>query len=93
MVKEIEINQIYTGRVVKILGAGAFVRLPNGVDGFVHISKLADYRVASVDEILSENQEIGVKVLGFDMKGKPRLSYRDVDQKTGADLDPHRTRK
>jgi polyribonucleotide nucleotidyltransferase len=56
------------------------------VDGFVHISELADYRVDFVDDILTENREVKVKVLGFDKKGKPKLSYREVDQKTGTDL-------
>jgi polyribonucleotide nucleotidyltransferase len=90
---EPEIGKVYTGKVVKILEVGAFVQLPNNVDGFVHISELADYRVASVNDILSENRDIMVKVLGFDKKGKPRLSYRDVDQKTGADLGAHRVKK
>ncbi|MDR1494976.1 MAG: polyribonucleotide nucleotidyltransferase [Rickettsiales bacterium] len=83
---EPEVGKIYTGKVVKILDVGAFVQLPNNVDGFVHISELADYRVAFVDDILTENRDIKVKVLGFDKKGKPKLSYKDVDQKTGTDL-------
>ncbi|MDR2777623.1 MAG: S1 RNA-binding domain-containing protein, partial [Rickettsiales bacterium] len=83
---EPEVGKIYDGKVVKILDVGAFVQLPNNVDGFVHISELADYRVAFVDDILTENKDIKVKVLGFDKKGKPKLSYREVDQKTGADL-------
>ena len=80
------VGKIYTGKVVKILDVGAFVQLSGTVDGFVHISELADYRVDFVDDILSEGQEIKVKIIGFDKKGKPKLSYREVDQKTGADL-------
>ncbi|MDR2077758.1 MAG: polyribonucleotide nucleotidyltransferase [Rickettsiales bacterium] len=83
---EPEIGKIYNGKVVKILDVGAFVQLPNNVDGFVHISELADYRVNFVDDILTENDFVKVKVLGFDKKGKPKLSYREVDQKTGADI-------
>ncbi|MDR1425884.1 MAG: polyribonucleotide nucleotidyltransferase [Rickettsiales bacterium] len=90
---EPEIGRIYSGKVVKILDVGAFVQLPNNVDGFVHISELADYRVAFVDDILTENREIKVKVLGFDKKGKPKLSYRDVDQKTGADIGTRGSKK
>ena len=83
---EPQIGKIYTGRVVKILDVGAFVQLSDSVDGFIHISELADYRVDFVDDILTEGQEIKVKMIGFDRKGKPKLSYREVDQKTGADL-------
>jgi polyribonucleotide nucleotidyltransferase len=84
---EPEIGKVYSGKVVKILDVGAFVQLPNNVDGFVHISELADYRVNFVDDILTENEFIKVKVLGFDKKGKPKLSYKEVNQKTGADID------
>ena len=83
---EIKQGGIYDGVVVKILDVGAFVRLPGGVEGFVHVSELADYRVDFVDDILTEGKTIKVKVIGTDKKGKPKLSYREVDQKTGADL-------
>lgn len=90
---EPEIGKIYNGKVVKILDVGAFVQLPNNVDGFVHVSELADYRVAFVDDILTENRDIKVKVLGFDKKGKPKLSYKDVDQKTGQDVSQRKVKK
>ena len=83
---EPQVGHIYTGKVVKILDVGAFVQLSDSIDGFIHISELADYRVDFVDDILTEGQEVKVKVIGFDRKGKPKLSYREVDQKTGADL-------
>lgn len=83
---EPQVGHIYTGKVVKILDVGAFVQLSDSVDGFIHISELADYRVDFVDDILTEGQEVKVKMIGFDRKGKPKLSYREVDQKTGADL-------
>ena len=83
---EPEVGKIYNGKVVKIIDVGAFVQLPGNTDGFVHISELADYRVDFVDDILTEGKTINVKVIGFDKKGKPKLRYREVDQKTGADL-------
>lgn len=83
---EPEVGKIYSGKVVKIIDVGAFVQLAGNSDGFVHISELADYRVDFVDDILTEGKTIKVKVIGFDKKGKPKLSYREVDQKTGADL-------
>ena len=58
------------GKVVKIIDVGAFVQLPGGIDGFVHISELADYRIDFVDDVLTEGKSIKVKVIGFDKKGK-----------------------
>ncbi|MDR1498991.1 MAG: polyribonucleotide nucleotidyltransferase, partial [Rickettsiales bacterium] len=69
---EPQAGKVYIGTVVKILDVGAFVRLPGNVDGFVHISELADYRVDFVDDVLTEGQEIKVKMVGFDKKGKPK---------------------
>jgi polyribonucleotide nucleotidyltransferase len=86
LIFEPQIGKVYGGVVVKILDVGAFVKLSGNVDGFVHVSELADYRVDFVDDILTEGQEIKVKMIGFDKKGKPKLSYREVNQKTGADL-------
>jgi polyribonucleotide nucleotidyltransferase len=77
---------IYDGTVVKILDVGAFVKLPGNSEGFVHISELANYRVDFVDDILTEGAKIKVKIIGTDKKGKPKLSYKDVDQKTGKDI-------
>lgn len=85
---ELRLGGIYDGKVVKIIESGAFVSLPGGKDGFIHISELADYRVDFVDDILSEGQVIKAKMKGYDRQGRPKLSYRDVDQKTGADLHP-----
>ena len=83
---EPEIGGIYEGKVVKILDIGAFVQITPSVEGFVHISELANYRVNFVDDILREGQTIKVKMIGFDKKGKAKLSYKDVDQKTGEDI-------
>lgn len=84
---ELEVGKIYEGKVVKILDSGAFVDLPGKIDGFIHISQLADYRVEFVDDILNEGDVIKVKLIGFDRNNKPKLSYKAVDQKTGEDLE------
>ena len=81
------VGEIYEGTVAKIIDAGAFVKLSESVDGFVHISELANYRIDFVDDVLTEGQKIKVKVVGFDKKLKPKLSYKAVDQKTGEDLE------
>jgi polyribonucleotide nucleotidyltransferase len=79
-------GSICDGVVVKVLDVGAFVKLPGNNEGFVHVSELANYRVDLVGDILSEGKKIKVKIIGTDKKGKPKLSYRDVDQKTGQDI-------
>jgi polyribonucleotide nucleotidyltransferase len=90
MIQEItfepEIGDIYEGPVVKVIDAGAFVSISNNRDGFVHISELADYRVDFVEDVINEGDLVKVKVIGFDKKGRPKLSYRCVDQATGADI-------
>ena len=83
---EPEIGDIYEGPVVKVIDAGAFVSISNNRDGFVHISELAEYRVDFVEDVINEGDIIKVKVIGFDKKGRPKLSYRCVDQKTGEDI-------
>lgn len=90
MIQEItfepEIGDIYEGPVVKVIDAGAFVSISNNRDGFVHISELAEYRVDFVEDIINEGDIIKVKVIGFDKKGRPKLSFRCVDQATGEDI-------
>jgi polyribonucleotide nucleotidyltransferase len=83
---EPEIGDIYEGPVVKVIDAGAFVGISSNRDGFVHISELADYRVDFVEDVINEGDIIKVKVIGFDKKSRPKLSYRSVDQKTGEDI-------
>src|SRR3546814_14583852 len=65
---------------------GAFVNCMGAKDGLVHISEIKNERVAKVSEVLTEGQEVKVKVLGIDDRGKVRLSMRLVDQETGEDL-------
>lgn len=83
---EPEIGDIYEGPVVKVIDAGAFVSISNNRDGFIHISELADYRVDFVEDVINEGDIVKIKVIGFDKKGRPKLSYRCVDQKTGEDI-------
>jgi polyribonucleotide nucleotidyltransferase len=83
---EPEIGTIYTGKVVKIVDFGAFVNFFGAKDGLVHVSQIADRRVEKVSDVLTEGQSVKVKLLGFDDRGKTRLSMKVVDQETGEDL-------
>ena len=83
---EPEVGQIYDGKVVKVVDFGAFVNFFGAKDGLVHVSQIASERVNKVSDILSEGQAVKVKLLGFDDRGKIRLSMKIVDQVTGEDL-------
>ena len=83
---EPEVGDIYEGTVVKVINAGAFVNIFNNKDGFVHISELATHRVDFVEDIINEGDSVKVKVIGFDKKSRPKLSYRSIDQETGEDI-------
>ncbi len=76
---DVEVGQIYEGRVAKLMDFGAFVTILPGIDGLVHISQLSDERVKSVDDVLSEGDTVRVKVLEVDKQGRIRLSLRDVN--------------
>jgi polyribonucleotide nucleotidyltransferase len=82
-----EIGQIYEGTVVKVVDFGAFVNFFGSKDGLVHISQLAKGRVAKTGDVVKEGDKVKVKLLGFDDRGKVRLSMRAVDQETGEDLE------
>ncbi|WP_040622291.1 polyribonucleotide nucleotidyltransferase [Rhodovulum sp. PH10] len=84
---EPEVGQIYEGTVVKVMDFGAFVNFFGSKDGLVHISQLAPRRVQKTSEVVKEGDKVKVKLLGFDERGKVRLSMRAVDQETGEDLD------
>jgi polyribonucleotide nucleotidyltransferase len=86
IVSEPEIGEIYDGTVVKVVDFGAFVNFFGARDGLVHVSELAPRRVAKVSDIVKEGDKVKVKLLGFDQRGKVRLSMKAVDQKTGEDL-------
>jgi len=83
---EPEVGAIYTGKVVKVVDFGAFVNFFGARDGLVHISQLAPRKVAQVKDVVNEGDEVKVKVLGLDDRGKVKLSMKVVDQETGEDL-------
>jgi polyribonucleotide nucleotidyltransferase len=82
-----EVGQIYEGTVVKVMEFGAFVNFFGAKDGLVHISQLASARVQKTSDIVKEGDKVKVKLLGFDDRGKTRLSMKAVDQETGEDLE------
>ena len=84
---EPELGQIYEGTVVKVMDFGAFVNFFGSRDGLVHISQLSTRRVQKVNEVVKEGDKVKVKLLGFDDRGKVRLSMKVVDQTTGEDLE------
>ncbi len=86
IVAEPEIGQIYTGKVVKTAEFGAFVNFLGAKDGLVHISELQQGRVNKTTDVVNQGDSVKVKVLGFDDRGKVKLSMRVVDQTTGADI-------
>jgi polyribonucleotide nucleotidyltransferase len=82
-----EIGHIYEGTVVKTMDFGAFVNFFGAKDGLVHISQLAANRVQKTTDVVKEGDKVKVKLLGFDERGKVRLSMKVVDQATGEDLE------
>lgn len=86
IVSEPEIGEIYEGKVVKVMDFGAFVNFFGGKDGLVHISQLAAKKVAKVNDVVKEGDIVKVKLLGFDDRGKVRLSMKVVDQVTGKEI-------
>jgi len=86
---EPEAGVIYDGVVVKVVDFGAFVNFFGPKDGLVHISQLAPQRVGKVTDIVNEGDKVKVKLLGFDDRGKVKLSMKVVDQETGEEIDPN----
>ena len=86
IVAEPEVGEIYEGTVVKTADFGAFVNFFGPKDGLVHISQLANDRVAKTSDVVKEGQKVFVKLMGFDERGKVRLSMKVVDQTTGKEL-------
>ena len=76
---DVEVGQIYEGRVAKLMDCGAFVTILPGKDGLVHISEISDERVERVSDKLNEGDIIRVKVLEVDRQGRIRLSMRNLD--------------
>ncbi len=90
IVEEAEVGKIYNGKVVNIVDFGAFVNFMGGKDGLVHVSEMKNERVEKPTDVVSEGQEVKVKVLEIDNRGKVRLSMRVVDQETGEELEDTR---
>ncbi|ARJ64911.1 polyribonucleotide nucleotidyltransferase [Magnetospirillum sp. ME-1] len=86
IVAEPELGVIYNGKVVKVVDFGAFVNFLGSRDGLVHISELARERVAKTADVVKQGDVVKVKVLGFDDRGKVKLSMKQVDQTTGEDI-------
>ncbi|MCF8483710.1 MAG: polyribonucleotide nucleotidyltransferase [Rhodobacteraceae bacterium] len=86
IVAEPEEGRVYTGKVVKLVDFGAFVNFFGKRDGLVHVSQIANKRLNHPNEILKEGQEVKVKLLGFDDRGKVRLGMKMVDQETGEEV-------
>jgi len=86
IVAEPEVGKIYTGKVVKIMDFGAFVNFFGKRDGLVHISQMTWERGANPKDLVKEGQEVKVKLMGFDDRGKTRLSMKVVDQETGEEI-------
>jgi polyribonucleotide nucleotidyltransferase len=82
-----EVGMIYAGTIVKTVDFGAFVNFYGAKDGLVHISQLAQGRVNKTTDVVKEGDKVKVKLMGFDDRGKVRLSMKVVDQQTGEDLE------
>ena len=83
---EPEVGKVYTGKVVKCVDFGAFVNFMGSKDGLVHISELADHRVAKTTDVINEGDEVKVLCIGMDDRGKVKLSMKRVDQETGEEI-------
>ncbi|MEK9684444.1 MAG: polyribonucleotide nucleotidyltransferase [Rhodospirillaceae bacterium] len=88
IVAEPEVGAIYTGKVVKVMEFGAFVNFLGARDGLVHISELEPRRVEKVTDVVKEGDQVKVKVLAIDDRGKVKLSMKVVDQETGEEIRP-----
>ena len=93
IVAEPEVGVIYEGKVVKVVDFGAFVNFFGPRDGLVHISELAPKRVNKVTDVVNEGDEVKVKLIGIDNRGKVRLSMKVVDQETGEDISDRKPEK
>jgi len=86
IVSEPEVGEIYDGKIVKVMEFGAFVNFFGAKDGLVHISELSANRVNKTSDVVKEGDAVKVKLMGFDNRGKIKLSMKAVDQTTGEDL-------
>lgn len=81
LTQDVEMDQVYDGKIVKIMEFGAFVSLLPGKDGFLHISQISHERVENIHDWLSEGQEVTVKVVEFDKQGRPRVSLKALQSR------------
>ncbi|MDP6343221.1 MAG: S1 RNA-binding domain-containing protein, partial [Alphaproteobacteria bacterium] len=86
IIAEPEVGVIYKGKVVKVVDFGAFVNFIGNRDGLCHISELAPHRVRTVNDVVNEGDQVFVKCLAIDDRGKVRLSMKMVDQETGQEI-------
>ena len=86
IVAEPEAGKVYDGKVVKIVDFGAFVNFFGKRDGLVHVSQIENRRLNHPSDVLKEGQDVKVKLLGFDDRGKVRLAMKMVDQETGQEI-------
>jgi polyribonucleotide nucleotidyltransferase len=86
IVAEAEVGKVYVGKVVKIVDFGAFVNFLGSKDGLVHISEIKAQRIERVSDFLKVGDEVRVKCLGMDDRGKVKLSMKNIDQTTGEEL-------
>jgi polyribonucleotide nucleotidyltransferase len=93
IVAEPEEGQVYDGKVVKIVDFGAFVNFFGKRDGLVHVSQIENRRLNHPSDVLKEGQDVKVKLLGFDERGKVRLSMKVVNQETGEEVAPEAAEK
>ncbi len=91
LTKEVEVGAVYTGKVTRLMDFGAFVEVLPGKEGLVHISELADYRVASVEDAVKVGDEVMVKVIEIDRMGRVNLSRRAVFQDAAGGEDEQKT--
>ena len=90
IVAEPEVGKIYDGKVVKIVDFGAFVNFFGKRDGLVHVSQIENRRLNHPSDVLKEGQEVKVKLLGFDDRGKVRLAMKMINQETGQEIQPEK---
>jgi polyribonucleotide nucleotidyltransferase len=93
LTSEPEVGMIYTGKVVRVVDFGAFVKFLGAQDGLVHISELRNERVGKVTDVVKEGDTVKVKVLSIDDRGKVKLSMRGIDQVTGEQVEPAAPRR
>ena len=81
------VGQVYEGKIVKLMDFGAFVNFYGKRDGLVHVSQISEERVNHPKDVLTEGQNVKVKLMGIDDRGKSKLSMKVIDQSTGKELE------